>query len=98
MVDDEQVRAPGCGLAGDLDGRVDGEQHLRDLLPRVAVHEPHGVVLVGGVGRVPPVHQVDDVAQGRHAGRLVGGARLGLTPARESGMAAGSPVRSSVAM
>ena len=73
MVDHQQVGAPGGGLAGDVDGGVDGEQHLRDLLPRVAVHEPHGVVLVGRVGRVPPVHQVDDVAEGRHAGRLVGG-------------------------
>ena len=70
VVHDQQVGPPRGRLPGHLDGGVDREQHLPDRLRRVAVHEAHRVPLVGRVGRVPPVQQVDDVAQGGHGARL----------------------------
>jgi hypothetical protein len=66
VVGQQQVGVPGHGLAGDLEGRVDGEQHPAHLGVRVAGHQPDGVPGVGRVGRVPGVQQVDDVTQAWH--------------------------------
>jgi hypothetical protein len=70
MVHHDQVGIPFGRLGGHLGGRVDREQHLRDFCLRVACHQADGVPGVGRLGWIPPVDQVDDLAQRRHGVRV----------------------------
>ncbi len=70
VVHHDQVGTPIGRLDGHLGGRVDREQHLAHRGGRVACDQADGVPGVGGLGRVPPVDQVDDLAQGRHVVRV----------------------------
>ena len=63
MVGEQQVGVPRGRLARHRQRRVHGQQHPAYVRIGVAGRQADRVPLVGGLGRVPAVDQVDDVGQ-----------------------------------